>query len=132
MIQISKAQAVGVVLVLLSLVLLQVKLPAIPWGPWPLTPAKVDRVTFVYEKDDHAIPSGVQVGLSTLNQRGILATIFEQDTVDGSGETPEQYKVALKAAKDAGLPSAVAQAGAKVTKVAKNPTLDTHVLELAP
>ena len=100
--------------------------------PWPVPSAKVDRVTYVYEKDDTAIPSGVSVALDKLNRRGIMASVFEDDTVNGEGQTPAQYRVALKAAKDVGLPVAIAQAGDRVVKAVKNPREEKDVLEIAP
>jgi hypothetical protein len=107
---------------------------AIGMGVFDFAPAKISQVTYVYEKDDHAIPAPVQAALNKLNrEKDIIATIFEQDTVDGDGEVPEQYKLALATAKKEGLPSLVVQAGpTKVVRVIKNPTTDKQVLEVAP
>jgi hypothetical protein len=84
---------------------------------------KVTAVTYVYEKDDGAVPSFVGAALDKLNRREppILATPFEEDTTDSTGETPAQYKSAVTAARAAGLPSLVTQAGDKVIKVIKDP-----------
>lgn len=98
-------------------------------GPDP-APNKVDRVTFVYEKSKHPVPPEVASALSKLNtEKGILATLFEQDSVDGDGDTPDQYKIALKAAKEAGLPCLVVQAGEVVYKVKVSPKTATDVTE---
>jgi hypothetical protein len=72
--------------------------------------------------------------LDKLNRREppIMATAFEEDTKDATGETPHQYKPALIAAQAAGLPALVVQAGDKVLKVVKAPKTDTEVLEAVP
>lgn len=107
-----------------------IALPSIPWLP-VLT--KATAATYVYEKDQHAIPAPVLAALDKLNRdRKITATIFEQDTKDGTGETPEQYKVPLAAALEAGLPSLVVTGGSKVLRVVKNPQTEAAVLEAVP
>ena len=98
----------------------------------PTFTTKPDAVTYVFEKDDTgAVPSEVASGLAKLNAKGILATSFEQDTIDGTGETPEQYKVSLAAAKSAGLPSLISTAGKRVLKVIKAPKTEAEVLGVA-
>ena len=96
------------------------------------TDKKVTSVTYVHEKDDDAVPDGVKIGLDKLNQRGIVATSVDQDQVDGDGDIPEQYKLAIPAAKQAGLPALVVQAGSKVVNVVKKPETEQQVLEVAP
>lgn len=104
--------------------------PSIPWLP-VLT--KATAATYVYEKDQHAIPAPVLAALDKLNrERKIVATVFEQDTKDGTGETPEQYEVPLAAATNAGLPALVATNGSKVLRVVKNPQTEAAVLEAVP
>jgi hypothetical protein len=100
----------------------------------PVVTEKVTAVTYVYEKDAGGVPSGVAGALNQLNRREptILATTFEEDTKDATGETPHQYKPALIAAQAAGLPALVVQAGDKVLKVVKAPKTDTEVLEAVP
>ena len=106
--------------------------PTTPTTPPVVVPVvKPDAVTFVYEKDSHAVPSGVMAALNTLNRAGILATIFEQDTKDGTEDTPEQYKIPLAAAQQAGLPALVVTAGNKVLKVVKDPKTKEQVIEAA-
>ena len=95
-------------------------------------PSGVDRVTYVYEKDNTIIPKPVAYALQKLNEdetAGILASEFEQNTTDGNGEIPDQYKIALETAKEAGLPALVVQSGDRVVKVVKNPTTEEHVTE---
>jgi hypothetical protein len=101
--------------------------PVDPTVPPPPT-VKVDRVTYVYEKDDGMPPPGVAAGLNKLNRQNITATVFEEDTTDGTGQTPEQYKTALEAAKKNGLPALVVQSG-NVVKSAVKVTTEQQVLE---
>lgn len=96
-------------------------------APAPIN--KVSSVVFVYEKDDHAIPSPVLAALNQLNRRGIVATTFDDDIVDGTGEVPKQYAVALAESRKSGLPVLVVQAGDEVVNVVKNPTTEQAVLE---
>lgn len=100
--------------------------------PAPPAPTKPTGIVYVYEKDQGGVPSPVSVALDKLNRKGILATTFEEDTVDGTGQTPDQYRVPLKAAQEAGLPAVVATNGDKVLRVVKAPTQEAQVLELAP
>lgn len=94
---------------------------------------KALAATFVYEKDSHAIPVGVLAALNKLNrERGIVATVLEADTTDGTGEVPEQYRVALAAAKEAGLPCLVVTGLAGVIRVVKSPTTEQAVLDAVP
>lgn len=108
---------------------------ALPNLPWPdvVNPAptvKATAATFIYEKDDHAVPDPVHFALQQLNAKhGIIATAIDQNVVDGTGDTPEQYKVPLAEAKKVGLPTLVVMAGAEVVKVVKNPTTEAAVLE---
>jgi len=75
------------------------KLPSIPSI---IAPAKVTAVTYVFEKNDGGIPSGVTAGIGALNARGIMATTYE---VPKEGESvPEQYKAALAEYKAQGGP----------------------------
>jgi len=94
-------------------------------------PVNVTAATYVYEKDETAVPSPVMAALNTLNKQGIVATLFEEDTTDGTGDTPEQAKVPLAAAKAAGLPALVVTAGEKVVRTVKDPKTAEAVLEAA-
>jgi len=91
--------------------------------------AKPTAATYVYEKDEGAVPPTVLKGLNTLNRQNITATAFDDDTTDGSGDTPEQYKLPLAAAKEAGLPCLVVMGGDRVRKVVKAPTTEQQVTE---
>ena len=101
--------------------------------PWPAPAAKVTAAYYVYEKDDGEVPSEVRVALDKLNrEKKILAEAFEDDTVNGDGETPLPYRPALKAAQDAGEPALVVLAGERAVRVVKKPTKQEHVLEAVP
>ena len=102
--------------------------PVDPNQPAP-GPSKVTQVTLVYEQRGNPLNPQVLSALNTLNRQGVLSTTFDQDTTDGTGDTPEQYKAALAAAKQAGLPCLVVQAGQSVVRVISNPTTSEHVLE---
>ena len=91
---------------------------------------KADRATYVYEKDQGGVPSAVMSGLNKLNERKILATTHERDTKDGDQQIPDQYKVAVEAAKK--LPSLVVQAGDKVLKVVESPKTEEDVTKAVP
>lgn len=92
---------------------------------------KPDAFTYFYEKDQGEVPAAIAAALDTLNTKGVLASKFDQDTVDGGGEVPEQYKVPLEAAKKVGLPAGVSSRGKKVVKATKSPTPE-QILEVAP
>lgn len=102
----------------------------------PVEPPAVDPATtpmaaiYVYEKDETAVPSAVRSALNRLNrERKILATEFEDDTIDDSGSTPAQYTIPLAAARKAGLPALVVMAGSEVLSVTLAPTTEEQVLE---
>lgn len=121
-----------------------VVVPPGPVGPPPIdTPpltTKVTGATFIYEKDSHVVPKAVLSALNKLNrEKKILATIMEADTTDGTGQVPEQYKVALAAAKQKGLPCLVVTAGGgsfgpgdKVLTIVPNPKTEADVLKAVP
>jgi hypothetical protein len=88
-------------------------------------PVKPDRVVYVYEKDDTAVPSEVMVALDKLNRAGIEATDIDEDIVDGNGEVPDQYKVAIDAARLAGLPAFVLLSKGKFVDYADLAKLET-------
>lgn len=100
-------------------------------GISPLAPAPTAAV-YVYEKDDTRILPAVQAGIDRLNRElKIVATIYDDDTRDGNGEVPDQFKVALAAATAAGLPALVVTAGDKVLEVVKDPKTAEQVWEAA-
>jgi len=94
----------------------------------PLT-IKADRATYIYEKDTHVAPRPVVEALQKLNEQGIVATQFEQDSTTGTGQVPVQYQKSLAAAREAGLPALVVEAGGSVVRVVKNPTTLEMVME---
>ena len=93
------------------------------YQPGPAT-IGVDRVTYVYEKDEGAVPPPIQYALGELNKLKIVATAFEIDSTTGLDSVPAQDRIAVEAAKkpEAGLPCLVVQAGDKVTTIIKSPT----------
>lgn len=95
--------------------------------------SSVTALTYVYEKGDSPVPPPVIAALDKLNRREpkVLATLHEVDTTDGTGQVPDQYKVAVDAAKAAGMPAAVAEAKGKVKRVVKDPKTEEQVLEAA-
>ena len=95
-----------------------------------IAPTKVDRVTYVHD-EKAALPSGVLAGIAELNTKGITATNYPDDTTDGDGDVPDQYKIALPAAKAVGIPALVVQSGDKVVRTIKGPTTKAQVLEAA-
>ncbi len=100
--------------------------------PSVILPAKkVTKVTYVWEKDNTAIPRPVAAALNQLNVLGILATDIEADVTDGDGQVPDQYKVAIEAAKKEGLPCLVVQAGDELVRVVKDPKTLEAVMEAA-
>lgn len=102
-------------------------------APAPANPSTVTAVVYVYEKDESAIPVGVTSGINRLNrERKVRATLFERDTVDGSGKTPEQYKPALDAARRESIPSLVVLSGTSVIRVVKAPKTEADVLGAVP
>jgi len=104
--------------------------PTDPTDP-PLT-LRPTAATYIYEKDQSAVPPPVLSAISQLNAAGsLVATVFEQDTTDGDGQVPDQYQAALIAAKAAGLPCLVVLAGDRVLRVVRSPTTLEAVLEAA-
>ena len=102
-------------------------------GGGSITSGKPDQVVYVYEKDDGPIPRPVAGALMQLNQNetlGIEATEFEDDTVDSGGEVPDQYQVALSAAREAGLPALVVLSKGRVTATIKSPTTLEQVMDI--
>ena len=99
----------------------------------PLSPSAVTAVTYVYEKDEAAVPSEVMAGLDRLNrEKKVVATMIDDDVKNGNGETPAQYAVPIEAAKKDGLPILVATNGATVVRVVKNPKTEAEVVGIVP
>jgi hypothetical protein len=105
----------------------------------PVTPpvdpnTKVTAVTYVYEKDQNGIPNYVSQALNKINRESnfqIVASIFEDDSTNGPGQVPAQYKAAYEAAKKEGLPVLVVTAGDKVLRSVKAPKTEAEILEAA-
>lgn len=125
--------------ILLSLVVALVVFMArhpTPPGPGPVPPGPVvvaTAATYVYDYPKWVVPPPVAAALGRLNkEKKIRATPFEADTIDGTGATPDQYKVPLEAARKAGLPALVVTAGDTVLKVVSCPITEEAVLEAVP
>lgn len=96
-------------------------------------PSTVTAAVYVYEKDDGPVPSGVYSGIEKLNrEKNILASLFEDDTVDGNGDIPEQYKPALDAAKTKSIPALVVLSGTTAINVVEKPQTEAQILEAIP
>ena len=104
---------------------------------WPVsivaTPELPTSAVYVYEKDQSAIPVGVTVGLNRINrERGIVASLYEADTTDGTGDVPEQYREALAAAAASGLPALVVLSGTTVLSVTPAPEDAEAIVRAVP
>jgi hypothetical protein len=99
----------------------------------PGTTGQIAQVVYVYEKDSNPVPRPVAGALMAINadeESEIEATEFEEDTVDGDGDVPEQYEAALKAARESGLPALVVlDADGRIIRVVSSPTTEEQVME---
>ena len=121
------------VLLALGLILLAGPLPAWHGGGTAVVAKTATAAVYVYEKDSHAVPPGVTVGLNRLNrERQILATLVEADATDGDGDVPDQYRAAVEAAKAKGLPALVVLSGSTVLSIVKAPTDADAVVRAVP
>lgn len=119
---------------LLALALLWIVLGGqLPGCPTLSPSVQATAATYVYEKDDGSVPPPVLAALNRLNrERKLAATAFEDDTLDGQGQVPDQYQVPLAAAQEAGLPALVVTGGDKVLNVVKDPKTEEAVMEAVP
>lgn len=102
--------------------------------PKPPDPKKkVARVTYVYEKDQGSVPRPVSAALQRINREHagtIVASEFEEDTVNGEGKTPAQFKSALDQARNAGLPALIVEAvDGTILNVVDRPVTEETVME---
>lgn len=107
-----------------------VVVPTDPTVPPIVTPAPPGtQATLIYEKDTNAnITAAVMAGLNKLNrERNIFAELHE-----AGDNVPERLKVAVAAAKAAGLPALIVHAGGKVIRVTKDPKTVDDVLKAVP
>lgn len=119
-----------VALIAAGLLLLSLSLPA---GVGSRVVSAPTAAVYVYEKDASAIPTGVTVGINRLNrERQILATLLEDDTTDGHGDVPDQYRAALSAARGRGLPALVVLSGSTVLSVVPAPTDADAIVRAVP
>lgn len=88
----------------------------------PIVGPAATAATYVYELRESAPPSAVYAGINQLNrEKKVVANLYDDDTTDGAGEVPDQYKTAVTAAREAGLPALVVTGGDKVLNVVKDP-----------
>ena len=127
-VEITKDQYVGILIAADGTVHAITKLTILKPAVEVATPVKA---TYVYEKDANPVPPGVAAALQKLNaEKKIVATEFEEDTVDGTGEVPAQYKSTLDAAKQTGIPCLVVQdAKGNVVRTVKSPTTEAQIME---
>lgn len=118
-------------LLILGIVLIALGLLKFDFGTvFDLPSTTVTSAVYVYEKDAGPVPVGVYTGIEKLNRdTQILASLFEKDTVDGTGETPEQYKPALAAANARSIPALVVLSGTTTVTVVEKPQTETEILE---
>jgi hypothetical protein len=121
------------VLLIAGLILLG-GVPSLPWPvPSVVVPAAADRAVYVYEKDATPVPTGVTVALDTLNrERKIVATLLEDDTTDGDGDIPDQYRPALEVARAKGLPALVVLSGSTVLSIVQDPKTAEEIARAVP
>ena len=89
---------------------------AVQWFGGGVVAQQVTAAVYVYEQRQGSVPPAVLAGIDKLNRSGIEATTFDVDTTDGTGETPDQYKAALTAAKEKGLPEFVVSASGRIVR----------------
>lgn len=100
-----------------------------PVDPTPAPVLKPDLALYVHEKDKSPVPSGVMAALDEINRKhGVKANVFEDNTTNGNGDIPAQFKAAVEAARNAGLPCFVMMNGNTVLKVVAAPKTKDEVL----
>lgn len=87
------------------------------------------RATYVYEQRQGSVPPAVAAALSELNVQGLVASPIDQGVLNGKGQIPAQYAVALDAAKKAGIPCLVVEFSAGAPRIVPKPTTKAQVLE---
>jgi hypothetical protein len=101
--------------------------------PSVAVPSAATAAVYVYEKDETPVPSFVTSALNKLNrERKIVAGLFEADQYDGQGQVPEQYRLALQAARKVGMPAIVSMSGKTVLRAVTAQASEAAVLEAVP
>lgn len=108
-------------------------LPSIPGLPsWlPSISTKATAAVYVYEKDSGGVPPEITRAIGKLNDREIIAATHEDDGTNAVNSIPAQYRLAVPAARAAGLPAFVSMAGDKPLRTISKPT-EAQVLEAVP
>lgn len=100
-------------------------------GPVIEPTPKVDAVTYV-TRDRSKVPAVVGAALDKLNRQQIVATVFVDGTTDGTGETPEQYKIPQAESDRLGMPALVVMGGGELIRtIVGEPKTVEEVLEAA-
>jgi hypothetical protein len=86
---------------------------------------------YVFEKDQGTPPPAVSAALHRLNteRESFAASAVDQDIVTGAGQVPEQFRAAIQAAKQSGLPALVVLSGSEVLRVVRDPKTVEAVME---
>ena len=100
--------------------------PTLP--PLPKIPT---AAVYVFEKDQGTPPPAVSAALHRLNteRESFAASAVDQDIVTGAGQVPEQFRAAIQAAKQSGLPALVVLSGSEVLRVVRDPKTVEAVME---
>jgi hypothetical protein len=94
-------------------------------GGLPDSPVLTTAAIYVYEKDHGPVPAALGQALHKLNQEHAIHALAVDQDVGGTGQT----RVAIDAARAAGLPALVLLNNGIVTKIIRNPSTEEHVYE---
>jgi hypothetical protein len=89
--------------------------------PGVTTNGKTTMAVVVYESSEQPIAPYAMAARDRIEAAGIEYRITDKDVETGDGQTPVELKPAIDAAKAAGLPSLVMQAGEAVQRVVPFP-----------
>lgn len=90
----------------------------------PVVPVEtISKITYVYEKDEGGVPSAILAALSEVesSHASVTVSVFEDDTVDGTGQVPVQFQRAKEASDKYGRPCLVAESVERVVRVRLKP-----------
>lgn len=107
-----------VIAILIALLLANVVVIPIPGI---VTTDKTTMAVVVYESSEQPIAPYAMAARDRIEAAGIEYRITDKDVETGDGQTPVELKPAIDAAKAAGLPSLVMQAGETVQRVVPFP-----------
>lgn len=78
-------------------------------NPTPIVQAKAIRATYVFEKSQGVAPAEVAEAMRSLAESGVASSVVDQDVVNGDGDTPKQYTIAIREGKKFGIPCLVVE-----------------------